>query len=187
MQDELADGPPIEQYRPYLWLLARVLLEPKFRRQLDPSDVVQEVYVRACKAIHQYRGTSEAELRSWMREILLKTLKEHARALSTQKRDIDLERDFEDALNRSSARLEVWIQDSSLGPAERAEREDELDRIAKAINDLPEDQRTAFELFYIHECPVKEIGQRMDRTTNAAGALIQRAVKAIRKRLNESS
>jgi len=107
---------PLDQYRRYVGFLARLYLDPKFRCKLDPSDVVQETMLRAFQAIQQYHGTTEAEWLSWLRTILLNTLRDQYRAFSGPTRDVSLERSFERALEQSSARLEEWIRDSADGP-----------------------------------------------------------------------
>jgi RNA polymerase sigma-70 factor (ECF subfamily) len=154
---------------------------------VDPSDVAQEVLLRAIQAIGQYRGTTETELRSWLRTILLNTIKDQYRAFSGPTRDVNLERSLEAALERSSARLEEWLRDSADRPDARVLREELLDQIARAINALPEAQRIAFELFYIRDCTLAQISQDMGRTKKAVAALIARAVQAIRQRMAEDS
>jgi RNA polymerase sigma-70 factor (ECF subfamily) len=176
--------PPLGRYREYLVFLARTLLDPKIRRKVDPSDVAQEALLRAWRAIGQYEGTTEGELLSWLRRILLNTVKDQYRAFAGPTRNANLERSWEAALERSSARLEEWLRDSADGPEAKVLKEEQLDQIARALNELPEAQRTAFELFYIHGFTLAQITQEMGRTKKAAAALIARAVKAIRQRLN---
>ncbi|MFI5461363.1 MAG: sigma-70 family RNA polymerase sigma factor [Isosphaerales bacterium] len=179
--------PPLERYRDYLVLLARVLLYPQLRTKLDPSDIAHDAYLRALQAIHQFRGDTEIELRSWLRQILVHTLNDQYRAFSAQNRDVKLERSLEDVLERSSARLEEWLGVSSDGAEAQLMKEEQLDRIARAINQLPENQRTAVELHYIHGYTLAQISQQMGRSQNAVGALIARGVKAIRKTMTETS
>jgi RNA polymerase sigma-70 factor, ECF subfamily len=187
MDCESSGIPPLDQYREYLKLFARVHLPPQLRGRVDPSDVVQDVYLKAIPALPQWKGSSEPELRSWLRAILVNVLKDTWRAQSGPMRNVKLEQSLEAALERSSARFEQWLCDPSLGPDGRAQKEDQIDEIAQAINDVPEDQRTAVELFYFHDVPVKEIAQQLGRSHNAAGALIRRGAEAIRKRLSDSS
>jgi RNA polymerase sigma-70 factor (ECF subfamily) len=47
-------------YADYLRVLARLLLDPRLRGKLDPSDVVQQAVLRAHEKSSQFRGTTEA-------------------------------------------------------------------------------------------------------------------------------
>ena len=58
---EPAHPRPVEQFREYLHLLARLQLGAKFQTQLDPSDLVQQALLRAHEKQHQFRGRSEGE------------------------------------------------------------------------------------------------------------------------------
>jgi RNA polymerase sigma-70 factor (ECF subfamily) len=177
-------GPqPLECYRNYVLFIARVLSAPRFRNKLRPSDLAQETLLKAHKEIGQFRGKTDAEFRGWLRRILLHTAEAEWRRLHTASRNVDRECSFEEALEQSSARLEAWLTDASSRSDANVDPEDQLDAIAKAVNELPEHQRTAFESFYIHGFTVAQISQQMDRSTNAVGALIARAVKTLRQRL----
>jgi RNA polymerase sigma-70 factor (ECF subfamily) len=167
MDGESTGRPPVERYRDNLVLLARVFLDPEFRCRMDPSDVAHEPMLRAFHAIHQYRGTTEAEWLAWLRTILRNTLMDQYRAFSGPVRDVNLEQSFERALERPSARLEEWLGDSSDSREAGVLREELLDQIARAISMLPEDQRTAFELHYFHGLLLDVTGQQMVRSKRA--------------------
>ena len=66
-------GKLLELYRGYLKLLIRVQVG-KGSQNGDPSDVVQDVFLKAHKAFDQFRGTTEAELAAWLRQILARCL-----------------------------------------------------------------------------------------------------------------
>src|SRR5437870_3573998 len=51
---EPAHPRPVEQFREYLHLLARLQLGAKFQTQLDPSDLVQQALLRAHEKQHQF-------------------------------------------------------------------------------------------------------------------------------------
>ncbi len=64
------NGWPVEAYRDYLHLLARLRLDPRLRGKLDPSDVVQQTLVKAHQGREQFRGTSAGERGEWLRRPL---------------------------------------------------------------------------------------------------------------------
>ena len=151
----------LEQYREYLALIARVLSETETPTvRWIPSDVAQEALLKAHQMVHQCKGKTEAEFRAWLRTILLNTLKDQCRPSRTET-ECQAGALLEAAIEQSSSRLEEWLGDSSSGPEAQMMKEELLDQIARAINQLPENQRTAVELFHIHRYTVAEIGQEM--------------------------
>src|SRR5262249_59434228 len=65
-----AQGEILQRYQPWLCLLARLQLDRRFQCKFDASDVVQLTMLEAFRAFGQFRGTTEAELTAWLRQIL---------------------------------------------------------------------------------------------------------------------
>ncbi|HEY7428823.1 MAG TPA: sigma-70 family RNA polymerase sigma factor [Gemmataceae bacterium] len=176
---------PLENYREYLRLLARLQLDPRLRGKLDPSDIVQEALLKAHEKRDQFRGQTEEERTAWLRSILANTLIDVARKYGAQGRDVAAERSLEAALHESSARLEHLLATDASSPEQHAVREEELLRLANSLTQLPEDQRTALELKHLGGYSVEAIAQKMGRTKTAIGGLLRRGVKRLRELLNE--
>jgi RNA polymerase sigma-70 factor (ECF subfamily) len=175
---------PLEHYREYLRLLARLQLDPRLRSKLDPSDVVQEALLQAHRGRDQFRGQTEAEQVAWLRTILARELVRAGRDLGRGKRDVDREQSLERALEASSQRLEQWLAAEDSTPGERAERNEDLARLADALAILPDDQREALELFYLQGLPLAEIAARLGRNgTKAVSSLVSRGLRTLRQRL----
>src|SRR5262245_28489954 len=105
MADRPADpGQPLEAYRGYLRMLAQLHFDSQLQGKLDPSDLVQQTLLKAHQGRDQYRGQTEAELKSWLRQILATTLADALRRFGRARRDLDLECSLEAALDASSAR-----------------------------------------------------------------------------------
>jgi RNA polymerase sigma-70 factor (ECF subfamily) len=174
-------GKPLEGFRDYLRLLARLQLDPRLQSKLDASDIVQETLLKAHARIDQFRGTTEAELAGWLRQILANTLAEALRRYGTEARDLARERSLEAALEESSARLEHWLADDRSAPGQAAHRQEQLLSLAGALARLPADQRTVLELHHLKGRPVAEVARELGRTPAAVGSLLYRGLQKMRE------
>ncbi len=125
---------PVEDYREYLHLLARLQLDPRLRGKIDPSDLVQQTLVKAYQNRGQFRGDTEAEQAGWLRRILANTLIDAARKF---RRELDVHTPLEQAVDASSARIEAWLAADQSSPSERAGRQEQLIRLARASPNCP--------------------------------------------------
>jgi RNA polymerase sigma-70 factor (ECF subfamily) len=176
---------PLESYREYLRVLARLQLDPGLRGKLDPSDIVQEALLKAHEKRDQFRGKTEEDRAAWLRSILANTLIDVARRYGAQGRDVAAERSLEAALHDSSAQLEQWLATDASSPVQHAVHEEELLRLADALAQLPDDQRTTLELKHLGGYSVEAIAQEMGRSKTAIGGLLRRGVKRLRELLHE--
>jgi RNA polymerase sigma-70 factor (ECF subfamily) len=174
---------PVEEYRDYLQLLARLQLDPRLRGKLDPSDVVQQTLVKAHLAREQFRGATAGELAGWLRRILANTLIDATRKFQ---RELDLEQHLEQQLSNSSARLEAWLAAEQSSPSEVAVRHEQLLRLATALTQLPEDQRAAVELHHLRDASVADIATQLGRTEASVAGLLRRGLKRLRELLTET-
>jgi RNA polymerase sigma-70 factor (ECF subfamily) len=179
------DATHLEPYRDYLRLIARLQLDPRLRGKLEPSDVVQQTFVRAIQALEQFRGRTAAELGAWLRQILARTLANALRDQQRDKRDVGRECSLEAAVAASSARLEAWLADPRSSPQQQAERNERLLRLAAALEQLPEDQREAVILHHLRGWSVDAVGAHLGRTAGAVAGLIKRGMKQLRRALQE--
>src|SRR5262245_49811170 len=169
----------LEAYRPYLAVLARLQLDPRARRLIDPSDVVQQTLLKAHQHRDEFRGTTDAERLAWLRTILGRHLADEFHRLGRRVRSLDQE------LEQSSVRLERWLIAQEPSPSQHAIQEERLLRLVAAMARLPEDQRTAVGLHHLRGWPVSKVAEAMARTPAAVGSLLFRAMKALRAELSE--
>ena len=143
-------------------------------------DIAQETFIRAWRALHQFRG--DAQFYTWLYRIAVNTAK---KSLMELKRDPVL---TEAALSSSSddddetSRRENELSTESTPESELAARE-----IAEAVNAameaLPEDLRTAVTLREIEGLSYEEIAEAMNCPIGTVRSRIFRAREAISARV----
>jgi RNA polymerase sigma-70 factor (ECF subfamily) len=175
----------LERHRDYLRLLARLHLDPRLRGKLDPSDVVQQTLLKAHERLDQFRG-GEAELPAWLRRILANTLIDALREFGRDRRDVAREQSLEAALHESEASLQALLGTPPTSPSEQAVRHEEMLRLAKALEQLPEEQRTVVELHHLRDVAVAAIATQTARTEASVAGLLRRGIKRLRELLHES-
>src|SRR5262245_36499707 len=107
----------LERHRSWLALLARLLVDARYRAKFDPSDVVQQTLLEAVRDWPKFRGSTEAELAGWLRGILAHVLLHEMRRYGgTARRDVAREVSLEQALAESSRRLGAILEAPDSSP-----------------------------------------------------------------------
>jgi RNA polymerase sigma-70 factor (ECF subfamily) len=172
-------------FRKYLKVLAELHLDRRLRGKLGPSDVAQQTLSRAYSAFGELRGREPEVLAAWLRRILASTLADAVKHFERDKRDIDLERSLEADLDRSASGFAAWLAADQTSPSERAERNEELLRMVEALSRLPDLQREVVVLKHCQGMTLRQIGERIGRSTPAVASLLRRGLEALRSRLKK--
>lgn len=145
--------PGLEEYRGYLGVLAKMHLDVRLRAKLDPDDVVNQTFLEAIQQEDQFKGSTEAQRKAWLRQMLLHNVLDAVRHFRRKKIDVKLEQ----AIERSSYRLIDSLAADQSTPSQRAVRNEELHRLAQAVSELPQDQQDAVILHHLHELTLAEV------------------------------
>jgi RNA polymerase sigma-70 factor (ECF subfamily) len=139
------------------------------------EDIAQEVFVKAYRAIRGFRGDSA--FYTWLYRIAINTAKNYLVAQSRRPPSTDVEaRDAE--LTESGRNLrDIGTPESNLLSRELA------DRVTKAVQELPDDLRTAITLREIEGLSYEEIATVMECPIGTVRSRIFRAREAIDKHL----
>jgi RNA polymerase sigma factor (sigma-70 family) len=147
----------------------RRLRQPRMWNSTD-SDLVQDTMVKIFGRWVDYRGTTDAELRVWLRQIIDRTALNHVRWNLQQKRDIRREQTFDDT------ETEPIDPKSEAHPPEAivADREESA-RIQAALASLAEDDRQLIS-WRRRGLSFEEIGERHGIPADAARKRFRGAV-----------
>ncbi len=182
--DGLALGQLLERYRNYLSLLARVQMSRRIQAKVDVADVVQETFLEVNRALGQFQGDSEGQFLAWLRKILAGTLGNQVRRyLGARCRDVRLERELENDLDRSSASLGVQLVASQSSPSAQASRREQAVMLADALDELPEAYREVIILRHLEGLSFPEVARRMGRTEDSVKNIWLRALARLRSAL----
>jgi RNA polymerase sigma-70 factor (ECF subfamily) len=187
-KDAAALGKLLEGYRPYVKLLARLGINHRLQGKLDASDLVQETFMEAHRDFPQFRGTTEAELLAWLRQILISNLANQARRfLGTQGRDVRLERELAIEVDVSSRLLERGLLARDTSPSQQAASREQAVLLADVLAKLPDDYREVIILRHLEGRTFPEIAAHMGRSSDAVKKLWARALARLRGLVGDDS
>lgn len=143
--------------------------------QTGALDVAQEAFIRAYRALPKFRGDST--FYTWLYRIGLNTAKNHLVALSRRTPDSDI-----DAQDAQRYGFEPRLNDDDT-PEALAIR-DEIERaVFSAMEELPEDLRTAIILHELKGLTYEAVAEVMACPIGTVRSRIYRARKAVDERL----
>jgi RNA polymerase sigma-70 factor (ECF subfamily) len=156
------------------------------KRREDASDVVQRTLVEAAIAAPQFQGQCEMEFTSWLRQILRRNVLNAARDHRAQGRDVRKERYLDSATGSASIswHLPQPRQDT---PSVCVIKSEAALNLARAIDQLPEDQRTAVSMRHLSGESLLVIADAMGKTPASVAGLLRRGMEQLRSRLPDDA
>ncbi|NLY35222.1 MAG: RNA polymerase sigma factor RpoE [Alcaligenaceae bacterium] len=161
----------LKYQRKIMRLLSRML-----NNQAEVEDIAQETFIKAYRALPQFRG--ESAFYTWLYRIAINTARNW---LSSNQRKMLVSDTFEtkegETFSQSDNLIDIDTPESRMVSSEIAQT------VNKAIEDLPEDLRMAIVLREIEGLSYEEIAQTMECPIGTVRSRIFRAREAIAARL----
>jgi RNA polymerase sigma-70 factor (ECF subfamily) len=154
-------------------LVTRYLRDPS-----DAEDVAQEAFIKAYRALPQFRGDSA--FYTWLYRIAINTAKNAI--VSRDRSPIDFDLDMQNIEESNSMQLRLADPET---PESLPQTEEIRVTVNEAIESLPEDLRTAIVLRELEGLSYEDIAQAMDCPVGTVRSRIFRAREAIDRRLSE--
>ena len=143
----------------------------------EAEDLSQEAFLRAYEKWDDFRG--EASRDTWMLRILINLCLSHRRRRGLWMR-------IADWLQGESQETQLLGGQSLMKDAEKSMIDrSTAERIREAMARLPEGQRVAFALRYLHEMSIQEIAEATHSATGTIKSHLFRALRAMRGHLEE--
>ena len=177
--DDFALGQIVSRVRSYLLLVADESLNHRLQSKLSASDIVQQSMLEAHQSIGRFSGSSEGEIREWLRKIVMGNLIDSTRyyknsACRTTDREVSIDT-LPVSLPQTQAQTASWY-------VSRNETEEQL---LRAINCLPRRQRHVIDARHRLGHSYQEIARDMEATEVAVRKLWSRGVQRLKEALGE--
>ncbi len=182
---DVRDPAIVARYEPYLRMLARTQMRKAYQAKVGASDMVQQAMLQAVQGLDGFRGSTEAEFRGWLRQILAHHLCHLDRDMHRDKRDIRREQSMEQKLAQSSMRLEALLAGEGPSPSQNVAFGENVLKVASAVEHLPPSQREAIRLHYLEGMKLSEVAERLDKSAGAVAGLLHRGMKSLRQQFGE--
>ncbi len=171
-------GQLLEICRQYLLLIANAELDVRLQAKLGASDVVQQTLMEAQNTFQHFSGDSEAALLGWLKKILKNNLADARRTyLIAEKRLVTRERSLDD-VRADSDELLALVADTS-SPSSQLIREELAEIVRQALERLSVADREVLLLRHRDHLTFPAIGERMNRSPDAARMLWWRAFERL--------
>ena len=135
------------------------------------QDIAQETFIRAYRALHQFRG--DAQFYTWLHRIAVNTAKNHLAAHNRRPPTDDIE--IGDAEQFDSG---TRLRDTDT-PERELMRQELEQTVMKAVSALPEELRSAITMREVEGLSYDEIAQKMGCPIGTVRSRIFRAREAI--------
>jgi RNA polymerase sigma-70 factor (ECF subfamily) len=145
------------------------------RDQADALDIAQEAFLKAYRALPNFRGDSA--FYTWLYRIAINTAKNHVVSLSRRPREVDISNEDGEQTELDRAQKELATPDALL------QTEEIQATIIRTIDELPEDLKTAITLRELEGMSYEEIASVMSCPIGTVRSRIFRAREAIEKEL----
>lgn len=180
-----AFGRLFESFRNHLLFLAKQELPPGLRGKLGASDLVQETAFDAQSDFRSFRGSTPEECLAWLRAILKHNVIDAVRRYKTaQKRAARVEFSLDTPQGKREG--ENLAMPRGI-PENSAMRREDASALASTIIRLSPDHQEVLRMRHWEGLSFIEIGNRLDRSPDAARKLWYRALERLQSELPDDS
>ena len=167
-------GQIFENVHFYLMLCAERNIGPMLRSKFGPSDIVQISMMEAQQSFDSFAGNTEAEMRSWLKRIVMNNLTDQSRRFTQARcRNVNRERSMTETSNGMEA-------DTSTSSSILSKQEQDQ-RLAAAVARLPLHLQQIIEARHRFGFSFRQISDRMAMTEWTARSEYNAATDQLRR------
>jgi RNA polymerase sigma-70 factor, ECF subfamily len=170
-----------------LFAYIRTHFPAELKGVLEPQDLLQDVWLRAIRAISDFQPEGSDPVYRWLVTITRNLISDHVKYVRRLKRAKKRAGSEEFGGKDSILLLLAELVSYRRTPSKSAASHELMAALESAIKQLPLDQAQALRLRYLQELNLKEAAQVMQRSEGSVAMLCNRGVKMLRAVLRSAS
>lgn len=172
----------LDEFRPKLRRMVSLRLDPRLRRRVDSSDVIQESFVDVVRRLPEYQRAPDMPFFVWVRLLVAqKLLETHRRHLEAERRDVRRELAGPEYPEPTSASLARAFVAPGGSPSEALVRKEQEERLRSALERMEETDREILLLKHFEQLSDKECAAAVGLSLSGAVSRHVRALKRLRE------
>ena len=178
--DDSALNQLCEVYGERVHWIVRLRMGKELRSKLESMDVVQDVLVSALKDLGDFTYRADGDFLRWLSKVAENRLRDNIDKLHAGKRDIRKEVRLDNHGPTTEDRLfAVRGPIDTATPSVIMSRKEELDELAKAMDELKPEYKEVIVLTKIEGLSYKEIAGKLGKSDEAVRKLVSRAMAVL--------
>src|SRR5438105_2825348 len=171
-----------ELYNRYLMRVlaaVRARLGAELRGKLESWDVVQDALLASLKNVQSFNQGSEGAFLNWLAKVVENRIRDQLDFFRAEKRDHRLEKPLAGRSADSATPLDIPERNDAPTPSQVLILSEDLARLEKAMDQLPEDSRELVVAVKIEGRTYDEIAQALGKSPDAVRMQVKRALVAL--------
>lgn len=171
------------KHRDRLRKMIAVRMNQRLQGRLDASDVIQDTFVEASRALDAYLENPKLPVFLWLRHLAgEKLIQAHRKHLSTQKRTAEREqRIMGGTPAATSMSLAIQLAGKMTSPSQAAQKKEATDQLMDALESMNEIDREILTLRHFEQLSSRETATVLDMTNEAVKKRYVRALAKLQK------
>jgi len=169
----------LELYLPELRAFVRLRAGPFVRARESSSDIVQSVCREVIQHADRFQFPSEVAFKQWLYTTALRKIVNRKDFYLAQKRDAQREVPYSEGEDSTADRQLFDCYRSFASPSRQAMLREEVERVERAFEDLPEEYREVITLAHVVGLSRAEIAEQMGKSEGAVRVLLHRALARV--------
>ncbi len=176
------------RYYPRIKLAVRLQMLDKLKAQVEPEDVIQEIYIEVYKNFHKFEYSDPDSFFKWVTKVVGWKIKDFDKyffkTAKRQPHELSLQQSLAEA-DTSTFEICDNVAAQQSTPSQIVMEKEGFQMLEKALEKLPEKFRRVITYRQVMKMSAAETASQMDMQANAVNVLFHRAQQKLHKVLRE--